>query len=394
MTDNCKLAFVDEYGDANLDTDLDGVSTHFIVSAVIVDQSRLNDARKLAEQVRDKYAAGGELKSKNISKDDDKRLNILQAFESIPVHFYSIVIDKRAIDKNSGLIYKQPFLKFLNGQLHDKLFKTYPNLKVVSDRHGHPEFMDGFKKYVDRKHIPDLFLHAEFDFADSRAEVFIQMADIVAGTLARVYDVKKLSDSGQSFIKTMDAQTLGIEEWPPKYGFRMKSASDKEEATVCDATIRETAVNLAAHFVCENPVSNDEAVQLQVETLKYLLYMFQFVNPSHYVATKRLLEIMSDYKKTPITEHYFRTNVIAPLRDASILLASAPNGYKLPEGAADLLRTVNQFDNIIGPMISRLAKLRNQVKMATTNQVDILEGPEYEKLRHMVSCATQHPLER
>jgi hypothetical protein len=389
MDDVPQIAFVDEYGNANLDTDKSGVSTHFIVSAVIVAQTHVDNARALATQIRDKYYRGGELKSSKVSKKDDRRLAILQEFADLPVHYYSVVVDKRSIDKSSGLIYKQPFLKFLNGLLHRQLFRTFPNLRVVSDQHGYPAFMEGFQRYVEERHVPDLFLDAEFAFAPSHEEVLIQVADIVAGTLARVYDTKKMSAAGRSFLMAMNPQTLGIDEWPPRFGFGVSIDGSAEDEGEADEMIREMSLNQVVFFIQENIGSQNEAVQYQVEALKYLLYSFRFLNPSHYVSTKRLLEVMEQFNGSQMSGHYFRSNVVAPLRDQSILIASSSSGYKLPNGSSDLLRTVDQFGSIISPMLSRLSKARHQIRLGTKGGFDLLGARQHEQLLHMIESTEQ-----
>ena len=383
MFESPQIAFIDEYGDSSLHTEKSGVSTHFIVTAVIVKRDDLSNVRQTVAIIRDEHYPRGELKSSKVSKNDHKRLNILQALAKVPAHYYSIVIDKRDIDKNSGLIYKKPFLKFLNGLLHSRLFRVYPNLLVVADQHGHPEFMDGFKKYVESRHVPDFFLNAEFSFVASHNEVMIQVADIVAGTLARVYDAKKLSGNARQFLSAMEAQTLGIDEWPPKYNNQTCNINVDEDTQI-DRTIQQMAVTHAILFIRENMDSKDETAQYQVETLKYLIYAAKFLNPSHYVSTKRLLEVMEQFCGSQMTGHFFRSNVIAPLRDRSLLIASSSTGYKLPKGRSDLMRTVDQFDNIIGPMLSRLTKARNEVRLGTKGLFDLLGDAKHEKLREII----------
>ncbi len=389
MSDNPQIAFVDEYGDHNLNTDLQGVSTHYIVSAVIVDQCQVDAARKCVVKVQNKFYPVSELKSSKVSKNDAKRLDILRDLAELPAHYYSVVIDKRSIDKETGLIYKKPFIKFMHGLLHRRLFQIYPNLLVIADEHGYPEFMNGFKKYVEQRHMPDFFLYAEFRFSPSEEEYLIQAADMVAGTLARIYDTKKLSEAGKDFLRVMESQTIGIDEWPPKFGFGVSINDLTPEETETDKIIREITLTHVHTFIQENLESKEEAVQYQVEALKYLLYVFRFLNPSEYVSTKRLLQEIEQFNNSTISEHYFRSNVIAKLRDQSILIASSSAGYKRPSGSSDLLGTVDHFGNIIGPMLSRLTKARNQVKLGTKGAFDLLGGPKYERLRQIIESTEQ-----
>ena len=53
-----------------------------------------------------------------------------------------------------------------------KLYRTYTNLKISADEHGSKEFMEGFKRYVEENHIPNLFNESEFGFVDSKSSSF------------------------------------------------------------------------------------------------------------------------------------------------------------------------------------------------------------------------------
>ena len=62
------LAFADEYGQPNLDTSIDNVSTHYIVAGVIVEHGKADAQRAALEAVRAKHFQTGAMKSANIAR--------------------------------------------------------------------------------------------------------------------------------------------------------------------------------------------------------------------------------------------------------------------------------------------------------------------------------------
>ena len=82
--------------------------------------------------------------------------------------------------------------------------------------------------------------------------------------------------------------------------------------------------------------------------------------------------------------HYFQTKVITPLRDAGVLIASSSKGYKLPANESDLYDFVNHSNAIIEPMLSRIKKFKDQIRLATDGKLDILDRSEYKIIRKVL----------
>lgn len=102
-----QYAFIDEYGNYGFDFTKSGVSTHFIISAIIVDESKLSELEKAVENIRKIYFQSGEMKSSGIGKKHKRREKILSEIATLNFHHYSVVIDKRKIFTDSGLMYKK-----------------------------------------------------------------------------------------------------------------------------------------------------------------------------------------------------------------------------------------------------------------------------------------------
>ena len=88
-------AFTDEYGAFGWDIDNPSVSTHFIITAIIVKESDLEDYKVGAEKVRRKHFQIGEMKSAKVGKDHKRRLRILSDLDTLPFNIFSVCIDKK-----------------------------------------------------------------------------------------------------------------------------------------------------------------------------------------------------------------------------------------------------------------------------------------------------------
>jgi biotin operon repressor len=378
ITEN-QLAFIDEFGDSGFDFKKPNVSTHFIVSAVLVDDSNIGNIEDEIERIRSRHFQKSEMKSSKVGSNHKRRKIILQKISGLDFQIYAFVFDKRKLT-SEGLRYRDSFYKFLNGIVESNLYRTFPKLKITADQIGSKEFMDGFIKYVKKRHIPDLFSYSDYGFVESKSNLCIQLSDFVCGTLARVFDEKLISRSGPSFIDILKEKIIDINEWPKDirpYLYRY----GEEPKIEFDYSIAQQSINSAKLFIEENEKKPDQSIKEQVQAVKYLLLHISYINYSTYVSTNELinnLEMISDRK---ISEHYFRSEIIAKLRDQGVLIASSPKGYKLPTNEQDLWDFINQISKIIKPMLARLEKCRKHIRLATKNKIDILDRDEYEYLK-------------
>jgi hypothetical protein len=78
---------------------------------------------------------------------------------------------------------------------------------------------------------------------------------------------------------------------------------------------------------------------------------------------------------------HFRTKIIAKLRDENVIISSSPKGYKLPSKEEELYDFINHGTTIIMPMLARLKKCRDIIKMETLGELDLFNNSEYKELR-------------
>ena len=181
-------AFTDEYGAFGWDINNPSVSTHFIITAIMVKESDLDVFTQRAEALRKKHFQTGELKSSKIGREHNRRQRILEDLKDIPFSIFSVSVDKKKCLENmslKGLQYKKTFYKFMNNIVHRELRRAFETITVVADEIGSNEYMQSFCQYVsNHQDMPDLFGDAQFRFESSKNDVGIQLADLISGTLA------------------------------------------------------------------------------------------------------------------------------------------------------------------------------------------------------------------
>lgn len=406
MTRPPKEAYIDEFGDSSLETLKDGVSTHFIVTAVIADPTDRRGIESQLRETRDKYFPRGEIRSATVGQSDRRRLQILVELVRPRYFICSLVVDKREIE-SEGLRYKPTFQKFMHSLLYRQLFPTFPSLRVYADEHGSREFMDGFAQYVSetypstaddqyeldfQTYLPKLKHPAKrfmFGFVDSKSSLLVQLADFIAGTLGRCFDEKKRSPRARDFMNVLGNKISYIKQWPkdmPSYTTEVLAEQADEYAPI----IAELSCSLAKQFIKDNERSNHPIVQDQVACVELLLFQFRYIDAGKYIPGVELIKQLSLGAAQERDERHLHSNVIAKLRDQRIPICSTRRGYKLAATMHDLHDLVDHKNGIIQPMLMRLRYLREQYLLKTGNKLDILDQRKYEHLRDAISTLAGH----
>ncbi|MHB8261778.1 MAG: hypothetical protein ACYDCN_14510 [Bacteroidia bacterium] len=170
-----------------------------------------------------------------------------------------------------------------------------------------------------------------------------------------------------------------IRFWPPDF---KKNSYSNPNRTPYDETISELTLSLAHQFISKHNDSNIPAEIHQVACLRYLLFYFENIDADKYIPTNELINNIELTKGGKINRHYFRSKIVAKLRDKSVLLSSSSKGYKLPSSSSDLTEFVKHSNSYIQPMIDRIFVCRNMVKLATKN-LDILDNADFKYLNEL-----------
>ena len=359
------------------------MSTHFIISAAIVKESDLEEFNLKAEEVRKKHFGSSEMKSNNIKAKHDRRQRVLSDLLTLPFQIFAVCIDKKSCMDNmsiKGLNYKHSFYKFMNNIVHLEFRRAFKQITIIADQFGDSDYMQSFCRYVDRhQDQPNLFGDADFQFQDSRNALGIQVADIISGTLAYVFDTHKKGPDVPDYISLMSPKIIRIELYPKT--FQNYVLENSPLADDYDKDIAELCFAQAVKFIEHNASEIDSDIRAQVIVLQYLLFRFMNNGTRGYIVTRELRDQLRNTELRSISDTAFRMRIIGRLRDKGVIIASSPQGYKIPSKRSELHDFINHDAKIVMPMLARLKKCRDLVKLATINQLDLLDQPEYASLK-------------
>ena len=381
-----QYVFCDEFGAFGYNFDKENVSTHFLIVAIVINDENLSTVREGAEAVRVKYFQTGEMKSSNVKNNHRRRRIILEKLKELPFNIYAFVADKRKISEQSGLQFKQSFYKFLNPRVYNELHNSFRELTIVADETGRHEFMESFAKYV-KQHNPNVTLFDQFNFKfdNSQHGIFIQIADIIAGSLAYSYDEKKKEKSnGMNYKSLLGKKILHIDEFPKDYQ-SYSVANDSHIDDVVDRKIAKICYRKAMVFKQKYEQSQaDEDIRMQLTVLNYLLYRFVNNSTRTYILTKEIINQLQYCGFPKISTQAFRNKIIAKLRDRGVIISSSPNGYKIPSKKKEVEDFILHGKGIIEPMLSRLKLCYDAINLGSNGSIKILDAQEYHQLKRII----------
>ena len=269
----------------------------------------------------------------------------------------------------------------MNDIVHKELRRAFKQITIVADEIGTTDYMASFCRYVERKQDqPNLFGDADFSFNESKNDVRIQIADFISGTLAYIYDNHKKGSGVPDYAAMLHQKTIRIEIYPKT--FKTYVLENSPLADDYDEDIAQLCFAQAIRYIEKNAGANDPEIKAQVIVLQYLLFRFMNNGTRGYIYTNELREQIRSSEIGKISESTFRMRIIGQLRDKGVIIANSQKGYKIPSKCAELYDFINHDAKIVIPMLSRLKKCRDLVKLATANELDLPDQPEYEQVKN------------
>lgn len=367
MPELSKTIFVDESGDTGLPRDDE--PSIYTIAAISIDQDRLKEYKKHSEKIVKTFAGPGELKSSSIGNNQNRRRKVLKAIAKASFPFYCLVIDKQRIWRDSGLRFKPVFYKFLHRMFYTRIKKSLINMNIISDPFGHTDFMTGFINYMRAK--SNLF--ESIKFISSSEEDLLQITDVIAGSIRRVY----LNEDPKGNLKILKYPSIPIEEWPPNR-IRFSEFYDDSKETRYDSIIRRIALCAARNFFHENISSNNQELRSLAEAVRFLLYKYH-IDPTEYVFKK---EIIDHLKNLHI--HSNERVLLSRIRDHGLIISSTEDGVKIPYNSKDIQMWIERINSQVVPYLERLKKARNDILLATQNEYDIVKEDNFPDLLNYI----------
>lgn len=379
-------AYIDESGAYGFDFSKEANSTHFIITAVTVKESDIPQVEEAVKKLITVFGfKNGEIKSSKIKANYRRRTNLIGEIIKLPIKAFILVVDKRKIYKDSGISKnKKVFYKFLNDLLYSELRRNFNKINIEADSTGTNTFQSEFYKYVRSKEQPlSLFDEFEFSMTDSKGSVIVQLADLISGSLSYKYEESKILKAHNiDYLKRLSPIILMLKEFPLEYE-KFIEEEVKYDASF-NKTIFDIAYRRAQDFIINAKEDDDTIVSEQKFVLEYL--MFRFINNKthRYIGTRELIGALENagFKRRSIAS--FRMQIIAKLRDHRVIISSSQQGYKLPSTVDELCEYITHTKTIIMPMISRLKKCIEVVKMGSNGDINLFDLPQYTELRSLL----------
>jgi hypothetical protein len=202
----------------------------------------------------------------------------------------------------------------------------------------------------------------------------VQIADVIAGSIMQHIIDAEAPDA----FKIFSGKIRDIINFPkPFIPFAAESNSD----TLFDKQIYVLADQCATYYIDDNKNSDEEEVRLRTLFLKKLLFTVRNMNDSTYIHSSEITRMLSNISEQKVTRDYLYRRIVAPLRDAGVLISSSPFGYKIPTCVNDIYTYINQTSGIVSPMLSRIEKCRTLIKKQTNGALDVLDVPALTKFK-------------
>lgn len=376
------LAHIDEFGTNSIETQKDGVSSHFLICATLIKEENLIPAKKIIDEVRKTHFQNSEIKSSNVKRaKHTRRLTILNELNQIDFTIYLIVVDKEEIN-SEGLSIKESFYKYFNRLLVTDLNRINNKITFIADQIGTTEYQKSFQKYIENKVTQyDLFNETKlFEFSDSKENNLVQLSDFIVGSLAKCFDKKHFQENSSEYL-TLLKDKLNVRFWPNNIANYLRT--DKETENF-DPKIAELSLNLVKDYIAKNEKKDETDFIAQIYLLKYLM-LIQKVSPHYFIQTHELMDKLKNEIGLEYSVRLFRKNIIGNLRDNNVIIVSSNSGgYKLPVNKSDLTEFVNRYNSILQPMLSRMKKCRDSILLGSMKEIDILDYPEFESLKEII----------
>jgi ribonuclease HII len=190
-----QILIIDESGDAGI-SNKEGVSKYITFGVVFFENLiSAQECDSKLEILKNQMGIDTEFKFSKLSTN--KRLRFLKEIVNSEFYFFYVTIDKQSIVK-SGNFDEASFYKYACS-LGFLLAKPYlENAVVIVDGSGSKEFQNVFKKYINNQLDGKI---SKFKIQDSKKNNLIQLADMVAGSVAKRTSIKAERDQYYNIIK-------------------------------------------------------------------------------------------------------------------------------------------------------------------------------------------------
>ena len=368
--------FIDESGTTDL-ADQDGSSRFYVAAAIVVEKCNIEKVNSAIDAISMEFNNGKPLKSSKIGGNIDRRLKLLHKVESLPFQFLGLALDKKKVDRSSGLRFRQVFYKNVNKRLYELVSKnTIGSVHAIVDSYGDSEYQKSAEEYFQR--IGTLFHPIEISVVDDSSQRLVQLADIIAGSLRIWLSSIPMSNNKIAELRDLlNKKKMLLQCWPPIYS-EPRTISINLEGDEIDQKIEAVMLDKACRLIEEYEDSDDDDDIRKAEVLKYLIEARVY---GKYVYCDKLIDAVNRQCEKKVGRKAFLSNVIGAIRKEGIIITGTNKGYRLATTINDVKAYLQQDKTVILPMLTKLRCAR--LLLSTSANIDILLGKDNKEL---VAC--------
>ncbi|HHY09353.1 MAG TPA: hypothetical protein GX528_02175 [Firmicutes bacterium] len=379
LAHNHKIAYVYEIGDMDLDLTKPGAAPYFVLCAVIVEPGETKRLLQGIGKIRELELDGAELIANAVNRG--QRFRILKGLLDLPFRVISLVVDKGEIYPDLAPAGGHNFGAYVAEMWETALKQSFSNLKMVVDQDLADSFINSFQNYMQKKKG---LLFNPYPMGPKRIEEcsLLQLARFLTETIAAGYG-PTAARHYRAYLNFLQDKIITKKILPRSYSEYLREETTKLENFAAD--IAAWCIKAALNYLNEHEGSVLLEELNRVIVVDRLLFQLQ-VNAGEYLGTNKLKELIRTTSGLNYTNQQFRANIIAPLRDAGVIIASSVHGYKIPVTAEEVYSYSSQILNMVYPMLTRLQQCRESILRATGGKMDIMADPEYKRIKELFSA--------
>jgi len=365
-------AFISQKGEEFIAFD-EEVSRFLIITAVIIESSVYDNNVKQLKHIQQTFTNMKQVSLEQLT--DSERQIFIRELSKIDAQIYAIIVDKEKLWEVGGFGYGQLLHDYINRRLYKDLFERYNALQVYAPKEN--SIMETFSDYVDEQYTRDLFNPSLIVFARADDHIYFSLAHMLSELIFNVYEKEdKIHDN---LFSMLAEKMLRIDVWPyVDHNSIMRQLHEFSETF--DQVIAEKSIQLVQQYIEKHEDREDEDVRAQVDFLKFLLTCLS-AGRDEFIYSQEIIKNMQTFSREKVNKDYMMTDIVGPLRDQGILIASTSKGYKIPTSTKDIIDYVEFSSSIILPMVRRLSHYRQIVLRLTSEKFDILKDDKFKELR-------------
>ena len=364
----------DEFGTLTLKTNDVKNITHFIYTAIVIKESNLENALKVRDDISNKFCQGQIIKSSSKPlRNIENRINAIEYLTSnLNFIVYAFVIDKEKLSKDKGgLRFKEVFYKYFQKIFLNQVNNNFNDFEIHMDNLINEKYQIELKNYLNQNYQNNFF--EKYNISDDKEQPLIQLADLIAGSLGRVFNDSFKTERNDELINLLRPKIQNFIFFPSK---EEQVSKAKENSKEVDSEIYSIVRNDTENII-EN--ENDIVITSIIENLLWN----QKILPYNYIQTFEIVNNVKQNTGKEISIENLRI-IIRDLRYKGVIIVSSSNksGYKLAVNKSDVSIYFTHYLNYVIPMLKKV-EIANNIFMNKTVG-DYIPLNEMNELKNLV----------